>query len=52
MSSKRNAVEFLYWARCSREEIFRLLKNQYDVTEDYIDEVCTMMENDDYLLEE
>lgn len=52
MSTMRKAVEFLYWAGLERDEIFNRLNKQYELTPEYVDEVCTMMENDDYLLEE
>lgn len=52
MSNKRKAVEFLYWAKMDRDKIVDALNKQYDVTREYVDEVCDMMENDDYLLED
>lgn len=52
MISKRTAIEALYWNDLSPEVIFDRLVSKYaGLTPEYVEEVCTMLEDDDFLNE-
>lgn len=53
MINKRAEIEFLYYTGKDVADIYASLSSKYPGLEfEYVDEVCTMLENDDYLLEE